>query len=414
MAGATLADFASMGWGVDYSRIPNRVYIDEALFDLEQEKIFRGPCWHLLGLACEVPAPGDFVSTYIGTTPVVLSRGSDDALHAYVNRCAHRGARVITELRGNNKFPTCPYHNWRYDAAGNLKAVPMENGMHGKGGYPDGVDKDCNSLQKLRVEVHAGVVFATFRKDSPPLKDYLGRALWDRIALIGHKPLRLVGYQSQTAKCNWKIFVENNRDTYHGPQLHNFVPKFGLVNPTEQVLVEVHPPHALLTSRLPKNQDGDKVIPKQRGKYTLQDTSLATGVYELEDIQLNVLSIFPSSLFTCIRNLLTCRRLIAKAPGEVEIQYILFGYEDDDEALREARLIQGNLLGPSGYIALEDAEFLETVQNAITKDGATNMLELGGRVIQDEDHFLSEASIRSFWKGYCALMDIPVETVVSR
>lgn len=401
----------NLNWGVDFSRVPNEVYIDEEIFQTEQERLFRGPCWHLLGLECEVPEPGDFVTTYIGTTPVVFSRGSEGQLHCYVNRCAHRGARVLTELRGNEKFPTCPYHNWRYDAAGNLKGVPMEHGMNGKGGYPQGIDKECHSLRKLRVHNHSGVVFATFSDDSPPLKDYLGEAIWDRLALIGQKPMRLLGYFTQTAKCNWKAFVENNRDTYHGLQLHAFVPKFGLANPTEQVFAEVHPPHAMLTSRLPKSTGGDAVVPKQKGKYNLNDFSLAMGVNELEDIQLNVLSIFPSSLFTIIRNLLSCRRLIAKSPTELEIQYILFGYEDDSEALAEARLIHTNLLGPSGYIALEDVEVLETIQNSVTRDGASSVIELGGRVIRDEDNFLSEASIRAFWKGYCRLMNIDVELV---
>lgn len=402
-----------MEWGVDYSHVPNLIYVDEDIFELEQEKLFRGRCWHLLGLECEVKEPGDFVATYIGTTPVVFARGDDGQVHGYVNRCAHRGARVITDVRGNNRFPTCPYHNWRYDAAGNLKAVPLENGMRGKGGYPEGIDKKCYSLQKLRVQSHCGIVFATFHPDTPPLKEFLGQAIWDRLALIGHKPMRLMGYMTQTAKCNWKSFVENNRDTYHGLQLHTFVPKFGLVNPTEQVLVGVHPPHAMLTSRLPKSAEGEIVIPKQIGKYQLKDTSLAMGVNELEDIQLNIISIFPSSLFTIIRNLLTCRRLIPKSPGEMEIQYIQFGYEDDSEELNQSRLIQANMLGPSGYIALEDVEVLETIQNAIARDPSQSVLELGGRVIRDEDHFLSEASIRSFWKGYCDLMDIQVQEVLS-
>lgn len=49
------------------------------------------------------------------------------------------------------------------------------------------------------------------------------------------KPLRVVGYQRQAANCHWKLFVENNRDTYHGPQLHSFVPNFGLVNPAGKI-----------------------------------------------------------------------------------------------------------------------------------------------------------------------------------
>jgi phenylpropionate dioxygenase-like ring-hydroxylating dioxygenase large terminal subunit len=397
---------ADITWPSDYTRVPYQAYVDQDLFNLEQEKLFLGPCWHLIGLECEIVEPGDFVATYIGNTPIVYSRGPSGDLHAFVNRCAHRGARVIRELRGNNPFPTCPYHNWRYDITGNLKGVSMEKGLRGKGGYGEDFSKECNGLRKLRIESHAGVLFATFSDETPPLREYLGEDIWERIAMIGSKPLRVVGYQRQSIKCNWKLFVENNRDTYHGPQLHSFVPNFGLVNPAERAYVDIKPPHALLTSRLPTNEEGAAEIPAPKGRFKLEDTGLAQNVNELEDIQVSVVSIFPSSLFTCIRNVRSCRRLIPRDPETLDIEYIWFGYEDDDEEMKEMRRKQNNILGPAGYVAMEDAEVLEMVQNAISRDGAEGLLEFGGNGTESTDHFNTEASIRGFWKGYCELMDI--------
>ena len=66
--------------GHDDSAVPYAVYVDEDIFRLEQERIFQGPVWSYLGLASEVPKPGDFVSTFIGKTPVVLNRGRDGVL----------------------------------------------------------------------------------------------------------------------------------------------------------------------------------------------------------------------------------------------------------------------------------------------------------------------------------------------
>ena len=397
---------AKLDWRSDFTRVPSQVYVDQQLFDLEQQKLFMGPCWHLIGLECEIKEPGDFVTTYIGKTPIVYSRGPSGDLHAFVNRCAHRGARVIRELRGNNPFPTCPYHNWRYDITGNLVGVSMEKGMKGKGGYGEDFNKDCNGLRRLRIEAHAGVLFATFSEEVTTLREYLGEAIWERISMIGSRPLRVVGYQRQSIKCNWKMFVENNRDTYHGPQLHSFVPNFGLVNPAERASVDIQPPHALLTSRLPKDEEGVAIIPAPKGRFKLEDTGLTQGVNELEDIQVSVISIFPSSLFTCIRNVRSCRRLIPRDPNTLDIEYIWFGYEDDDEAMREIRRKQNNLLGPAGYVAMEDAEVLEMIQNAISNDGASGLLEFGGNGTESTDHFNTEASIRGFWKGYCELMGI--------
>lgn len=78
----------------DGSRVPYKVFSSQAVYDREQERIFRGPTWNFVALEAEIPKPGDFKSTFVGDTPVVVTRGEDGALAAWVNRCAHRGAQV--------------------------------------------------------------------------------------------------------------------------------------------------------------------------------------------------------------------------------------------------------------------------------------------------------------------------------
>ncbi len=71
---------------------------------------------------------------------------------------------------------------------------------------------------------------------------------------------------------------------------------------------------------------------------------------------------------------------------------------------------QGNLLGPAGYLAMEDAEVLEQAQRAMRGDRGRGhaFIELGGRTFEDQDHLVTEVPIRGFWKGYCGVMDISV------
>ena len=90
----------------------------------------------------------------------------------------------------------------------------------------------------------------------------------------------------------------------------------------------------------------------------------------------------------------------------MEIEYIWFGCQDDDEEMREIRRKQNNILGPAGYVAMEDAEVLEMIQNGISRDGAEGFIELGGKGTESTDHFNTEATVRGFWKGYCELMGI--------
>ena len=89
------------------SRVPYALFHDEAVFRREQERIYRGPVWNFVALASELPNPGDFKSTFVGVTPVVVTRDAGGELHAWVNRCAHRGAIVCREPRGNAADFTC-------------------------------------------------------------------------------------------------------------------------------------------------------------------------------------------------------------------------------------------------------------------------------------------------------------------
>jgi anthranilate 1,2-dioxygenase large subunit len=158
----------------DGSRVPYEVFTSQAIYDAEQELIFRGPTWSFLGLEAEIKRPGDFKSTFIGDTPVVMTRTEEGGLAAWVNRCAHRGAMVCRQLRGNATSHACVYHQWRYDLEGNLYGVPFLRGLNGQAGMPADFDRKANGLRKLRVESYAGLVFATFSGDCPEFRVWAG------------------------------------------------------------------------------------------------------------------------------------------------------------------------------------------------------------------------------------------------
>src|SRR5689334_3096975 len=56
------------------TRVPFQVFSDPAIYALEQEKIFRGPVWHYLCLETEVRRPGDIKTTWLGDTPIIVTR----------------------------------------------------------------------------------------------------------------------------------------------------------------------------------------------------------------------------------------------------------------------------------------------------------------------------------------------------
>jgi phenylpropionate dioxygenase-like ring-hydroxylating dioxygenase large terminal subunit len=90
--------------------------------------------WNFLCLECEIPKPGDYKTTFVGDTPIIVARAQDGTVSALVNRCAHKGALVCYKQRGNVQEFNCVYHNWTYDLKGGLTGVAFRKGVGGKGG----------------------------------------------------------------------------------------------------------------------------------------------------------------------------------------------------------------------------------------------------------------------------------------
>ena len=214
----------------DGSRTPYRVFTDQEIHDLEQEKIYRGRTWNFLALEAELPKAGDYKSTYVGDTPVVVTRTEDGSFAAWVNRCAHRGAKVCRFNRGNATSHQCVYHQWSYDTKGDLQGVPFRRGFKGQPGMPESFEMKEHGLQKLRVETYDGIIFGTFQHDMENLFDYLGAEMrpWiDRVCGNG-KRLVYLGCLRQFANSNWKLYYENVKDPYHASLLHLFHVTFNI------------------------------------------------------------------------------------------------------------------------------------------------------------------------------------------
>src|SRR5258707_7760812 len=163
------------------ARVPYRVFSDPEIYRTERDCVFLGPTWQYLALADELPEPGDYKTTFLGETPVIVTRGEHGQIHAMVNRCAHRGNLVCLKQRGHAKDGlTCVYHAWRYDLAGNLTSVAFRRGVGGKGGMPESFRLEEHGLKTLRTDTFAGLVFGTLSPDAPPLSDYIGNDIGGR------------------------------------------------------------------------------------------------------------------------------------------------------------------------------------------------------------------------------------------
>jgi phenylpropionate dioxygenase-like ring-hydroxylating dioxygenase large terminal subunit len=398
----------------DYSRVPYGLYHDPDVYRQEHDRVFRGPTWCVLALEAELPRPNDFMVTHVGDIPVVVNRTAAGDIAAFVNRCAHRGATVQRQVCGNARQHRCVYHQWAYNARGELVGVPYRRGVSGMGGYPADFDPRAHGLARLRVASLKGVIFATFSPDTAPLETYLDEPLVAAIDRLFSRPVKVLGHMRQRVRGNWKLYSENTRDPYHAALLHGFHATFGLYRTDQKRKGGSDRARAHSTGVTYGDdwrqaaQSGNVGQDKFVANYSLADPSLLEGRPDFNDgVTVSITSIFPCLVIQQIMNTLAMRHIRPKAADDFELYWTYFGYQDDDEQMTACRLKQANLVGPAGLISMEDSEAIELVQRAIVRDGRENsFLEFGGLHADLDRDRQGEATIRAFWRYYAGLMDL--------
>lgn len=206
---------------VEPTRVHKDVYRDEALFQLEMERLW-GQSWIYVGHESQVPNHGDFITTTIGLQPVVMVRHNDDKVRVIHNRCGHRAAKVVTKECGHAKGFKCPYHGWAYLTDGSLVGVPHKGGYDDTGFDP--ADPQFSMPPVVRFESYRGFVFASLASSGESLADYLIGIDSSFDNLIDRSPESELEHAGGVYRfvhdCNWKMFIENLNDTMHPMVAH--------------------------------------------------------------------------------------------------------------------------------------------------------------------------------------------------
>ncbi|MGH8631958.1 MAG: aromatic ring-hydroxylating oxygenase subunit alpha, partial [Burkholderiales bacterium] len=104
-------------------KVSRRAFVDPAILRAEQSTIFDHS-WLYLGHRSELAKDGDFVVRNIAHRSILFTRDTKGKLYALFNTCAHRGAQVCRERKGNAKSFQCFYHGWVYGPDGTLRSQP--------------------------------------------------------------------------------------------------------------------------------------------------------------------------------------------------------------------------------------------------------------------------------------------------
>ena len=395
------------------TRVPFQVFSDKEIYALEQEKIFRGPVWHYLCMESEVRKRGDIKTTWLGDTPIIVTRDENGAVHAMINRCAHKGALVCLKERDNKPSLTCVYHAWNYALDGKLKSVAFQDGIRGKGGMPEDFDPARHRLEPLRVELYCGIVFGTYSAQTEPLHEFLGertRAFMERN--MDH-PLKILGVHSQIIHNNWKLYAENVRDSYHATLLHTFYTTFK-VNRLDMdggIVLSDKKWHHISYSKRATLQAAEeyKSANVHSAKYgsDLDGPELLKAWDGFDDgITHSIQTVFPTLAMQLTLNSLAVRFFVPRGVDKTELFWVFLGYETDTPEQEKMRVMQGNLTGAAGLVALEDGCINSFVQRGtVTSPNHSAFIEMGGRVAEsNESSRATEAAVRGFWHGYREIM----------
>ena len=202
---------------------------------------------------------GSYIARKSAGTPLVVVRGRDGKVRAFINACRHRGMQVASGSGRAHAF-VCPYHAWSYGLDGSLKSIPGEEA------FPGLAIKDHGLVEVSAME-KGGLVYVM-------QKGTINPEMLENSRTYFSPEQQLFRQSENTDQANWKLLTETLLEGYHIKSLHqkSFYP-YGLDNVN---LVETYGANARVTfpfRRIEKLRD----VPAEKRRAA----GMLTSVYHL-------------------------------------------------------------------------------------------------------------------------------------
>ena len=319
-------------------REPSDNYYSQERFDDEIAMLKRLPVAYCPSAA--LPDKGSYIARSSAGTPLVVVRGLDGVVRAFINACRHRGMQVASGSGCSRAF-VCPYHAWTYNLEGNLKHIP------GQEGFP-GVDAKQHGLVEVSAREKGGIVYVMQRGEitEDMLEDCLDYFSPEQ---------QMFETEEMVDEANWKILNETLMEGYHIKSLHRetFYP-YGLDNIN---LVEIYGANSRVTYPFRRIEKMRDVAPDQR-----RIDGLVTSVY----------LVFPTASVSVLSkhtNLAILEPLSPTSSRWVLYRMVNRAVDGKDIPLEEAQR-DALFVGDSGQI--EDREAARAIQQSVSSNGNTH------------------------------------------
>ncbi len=329
--------------------VDSRIYSDPEIFEEELERIWK-KTWIPVCHESELPEPYDFRTVTIAREPVIVVRGPDNKIRAFLNVCPHRG--MLIERRpsgsfiegqpsGNPKHMTCMFHGWQFDMKGNCAMITRE-----KEGYQDRISRKDLGLRELRCETTFGnFVWVTLDDNNPQsVQQWAGPALECIQKNLDGEPLEVFHYHKAIIGCNYKLWHDTNSEFYHDyMHYHNRITGFN---------------DAYFARKNMAFDNGHVVVgtfevqyEKYQGAHSRADLSFPG----LPPNQWYMVDLFPGANFNLRGSALRVDLMTPLGPDKVLIEFRGLGLKSDTAAERLQRIEHHNSIwGPFGRNLHED------------------------------------------------------------
>ena len=198
----------------------------------------------------ELPSPGSFVTHDASGVPLLVVRGDDGGVSAFLNVCRHRGTRVENAPCGHDKKAfVCPYHAWSYARDGHLLGIPHDDGFAG-------IDRSARGLVRVPAGEAGGLVWVRPSRATSDTDARLDARAWlgplaDDLEGFGLTTAHVYAPRTFTRALNWKLGIDVFLEAYHLRTAHKdtiygiFFDNLGLVDRVGPHLRNVFPKRSI-------------------------------------------------------------------------------------------------------------------------------------------------------------------------
>ena len=193
--------------------LPTSIFTDAGRWEKEMSAIFEKlPL--CLATTAELRDIGDYKAADMLGKPIMMVRGKDSKVRAFLNVCVHRGAPVVAEGCGHVRRMSCKYHGWTYDLDGKLIGVADAHTF-------GDIDKSAKGLRELPCEEKNGLIFVCLTPEQTFNLEGFFKGFLDDFEELGFADWHFLGSRVLTG-ANWKIAFDG---LYGSISFRSFTPQ---------------------------------------------------------------------------------------------------------------------------------------------------------------------------------------------